>query len=119
SRAQKRGVEHVRAIGRGDDDDAFVAVESVHLHEERIEGLLAFVVSSAETGTTLATDRVDFIDEHDAGRVFAALFEHVPNPARSNTDEHFYEVGTADAEERNIRLAGDGFGQKGFAGARR
>jgi hypothetical protein len=37
-----------------------------------VERLLALVVTAAEAGAAMAADRVDFIDEDDAGRVLLA-----------------------------------------------
>ena len=47
ARAQQRGVEHVRAVGSGDEDDVGRGVEAVHLHQQLVEGLLALVVPAA------------------------------------------------------------------------
>jgi hypothetical protein len=44
--AQQCGVEDVGTVGRRDQDHAGLGVEAVHLHEELVEGLLAFVVTS-------------------------------------------------------------------------
>jgi hypothetical protein len=38
---------------------------------------------------------------------------------RAHADEHFDEVGTRDAEERHLGLAGDGARQQRLAGTRR
>ena len=48
--AQQRGVEHVRAVGGRDDDQVRVVVEAVHLHEQLVQGLLAFVMAAAHAG---------------------------------------------------------------------
>ena len=93
---QQRGVEHVRAVGGGDDDDAFLGVEAVHLDEQLVERLLALVVTTAHAVAAMASDGVDFIDENQAGRVFAALLEHVADAGRTDTDEHFDEVRAGD-----------------------
>ena len=69
---QQRRIEHVGAVGRGDQDDAFVGLEAVHLDEQLVERLLALVVAAAEAGAAMAADRVDFVDEDDAGRVLLA-----------------------------------------------
>ena len=45
---QQRRVQHVRPVGRGDDDDAFLRVKAVHLDEQRVERLLALVVAAAQ-----------------------------------------------------------------------
>src|SRR3546814_4394820 len=66
ARTEEGGVEHVGAVGRRDDDDAFVGFEAVHLDEQLVERLLALVVAVAEPGAAMAADRVDFVrsEEH-------------------------------------------------------
>src|SRR5262249_47081360 len=106
--AQDGRVEHVGPVGGGDDDDALVRLETVHLDEQLVERLLALVVTAAETRAAVATDRVDLVDEDDARRVLLALLEQVANAAGADTDEHLDEVGTGDGEERNARFTGAG-----------
>ena len=67
----------------------------------------------------MAPDGVDFVDEDEARRVLLALLEHVAHAARADAHEHLDEVGAADAEERHVRLTGDGPGEQRLAGARR
>ena len=92
ARAQQRRVEHVGPVGRGHQDDAFVRLEAVHLDEQLIERLLALVVTAAETGAAVPADRVDLVDEDDAGRVLLALLEQVADARRADADEHLDEV---------------------------
>src|SRR5439155_26228109 len=110
ARTHQRRVENVRTVGRGHDDHALRRVESVHLDEELIEGLLALVVGTEprahDPGADLA-DRVDLIEEHEGGRLLLRLLEQLPNPGRAETDEHLDELGAAHEEERNVRLTGD------------
>src|SRR5947208_2924940 len=84
ARTQERRVEHVRAVGRRNDDDAFVLLEAVHLDEELVEGLLALVIAAAQACPAMTTDGVDFVDEDDAGSVLLRLLKHVPNAACAN-----------------------------------
>ena len=119
ARAHQRRVEHVGPVGRGDDDDAGVALEAVHLDQQLVQRLLALVVAAAEARAALAADRVDFVDEHDARRVLLRLLEHVAHARRADADEHLDEVGAGDREERHLRLAGDRLGEQRLAGARR
>ena len=118
ARPEQSGVEHVRTVRRGDDDDALGGVEAIHLHKQCVEGLLPLVVATAEANTTTAAHGVDFINENEAGRAFARLLKHVAHPAGADTDEHLDEIRAADAEEGRLRLASDGLGQQGLARAR-
>ena len=117
--AQQRGIEHVGTVGGGDEDDAFVRLEAVHLDEQLVQGLLALIVSAAEAGAAMAADGVDFVDEDDAGGVLLALLEQVADAAGADADEHLDEVRTGDGEERHVGFAGDGAGEQGLAGSRR
>ena len=119
ARPQQRRIEHVRTVGGGDQDDAFVRLEAVHFDQQLVQGLLALVVSAAQAGAAMTAHGVDFIDEDDAGSVLLALLEQVADAACADADEHLHEVGTRDAEERNVGFAGHRARQQGFAGSRR
>ena len=119
ARAQQGGVQDVGPVGGRDHDHAQVGFEAVHLDQHLVQGLLALVVAAAQAGAALAADRVDFIDEDDAGRVLLGVLEHVAHAGRAHADEHFDEIGAGNAEERHLGLAGDALGQQGLAGARR
>jgi hypothetical protein len=118
ARADEGGVEDVGAVGGGDDDDAVAGGEAVHLDEDGVEGLLAFVVSAGGESAAAATaDRVDLIEEDDAGGVVLGLLEEVADAAGADADEHLDEVRAGDREEGDVGLAGDGLGQEGLAAA--
>src|SRR5439155_15073715 len=119
SGTQQRRVKNIRSVRCGNDDHPLLGVEAVHLNEQRIERLLALIVSAANAVAAMATDRVDLVDENNAGRGFLALLEHVADTACADADEHFNEIGTADREKRNVGFAGDGASQQRFASARR
>ena len=116
---QERRIEHVGPVGRRDEDDALVRLEAVHLDEELVERLLALVVPAAEAGAAMAADRVDLVDEDDAGGVLLALLEQVADARGADADEHLDEVGAADREERHVGLTRDGAGEQRLAGSRR
>ena len=66
----------------------------------------------------MAPHGVDFIDEHDAGRVFLGLLEHIAHAAGADAHEHFHKIRPRDGKEGHARLACNGAGQQGFTGAR-
>ena len=88
----KCAVEHVGPVGRGNDDDSVVLLESVHFNEELIERLLALVISAADADAARPADRIDLVDEHDARRVLFGLLEHVPDAGGADADEHLHEI---------------------------
>src|SRR6056297_338642 len=92
ARTQQRRVKNVRTVGRGDNDNAFVAFKTVHLNQQLVQGLLTLVVATAHAGTTMATDRVNFVDKDDARALLLGLLEHVANAGRTHTHEHLNEV---------------------------
>jgi hypothetical protein len=119
ARAEKRGVEDVGPVGRGDEDYAVVGLETVHFHQQLIQGLLALVMSAAKACATVTSDGVDFVDEDDAGGVLLALLEEVADAGCADAYEHLDEVRTGDGEEWDVGFASDCAGQEGLAGSRR
>src|SRR3954453_5176182 len=115
---QQGGIEDVRAVGRGDQDDVVLHLEAVHLDEQLVERLLALVVTAAQAGAAMAADRVDLVHEDDAGRALLGLVEQVAHARGADADEHLDEVRAGDREERHAGLAGDRAGEQRLAGAR-
>ena len=116
TRPKKGGVEDVWPVGGRDDDDVGVGVESIHLDQQLIQGLLTLVVTAAEPGPALAADGVDLINEDDAGRVLLGLVEQVADATRAHTDEHLDELRARDGEERHTRFARNRLAEQGFPG---
>src|SRR5665213_378184 len=114
--AEQRRVQDVRAVRRGDDDDALGGLEAVHLAEHLIQGLFALVVTAAKSRAALATDGVDLVHEDDGGRLLACGREEVAYATRADADEHLHEVRARDREEGHARLTGDGAREHGLAG---
>jgi len=80
--------QHVGAVGRGDQDDAFVGLEAVHLDQQLFSVCSRSSLPPPRPARD-AADSVDFIDEDDAGAFFC-LFEHVgtrdaPTPTNIST----------------------------------
>src|SRR5690554_6306997 len=84
ARTQQRRIKHVLAVGGRDDDDALISVKAVHLDQQLVQRLLAFVVAATDADTTGAADGVDLVDKDDAGGGFLGLLEHVADAARTD-----------------------------------
>ena len=92
TRTQKRCIQDVGAVGGSHHNHAEVGFKTVHLDQHLVEGLLAFVVATAQTSTTLAAHSINLVDKNDARRIFLGVFEHVANPGSAHAHKHFYEV---------------------------
>ena len=79
ARTQQGRVEHLGAVRGGHDDDPRLRVEAVHLGQELVQRLLAFVVRDDRTASLLP-DGVDLVDEDDRGRPLAGVVEEVAYP---------------------------------------
>ena len=90
--AQQRRVEHIRAVGGGDEDDAVIGLKPVHFDQQLVQGLLALVVAAAHAGAALAAHGVDLVDEDEARRVLLALQKQVAHSRRAHAHEHLHKV---------------------------
>src|SRR5208283_1773790 len=86
--------------------------------EHLVEGLLPLIVPASVACTAGAAHCIQLVDEEDTRRMASALLEEVPHPACTHTDEHLYKVGAGHMEESHVRLACDGFCEKGLARSR-
>ena len=118
--AQQRLVQHLRAVGSAQHDNAFAGVKAVQLRQQLVQRLLALVVAAAELAAVAGfTDGVDLVDEDDARGYLGSLLEQVADTAGAHAHEHLHKVRAGDGEERHARLARHGLGQQGLAGTGR
>ena len=66
TRTQQRRIQHIRTIGRRDDDHALLSVKAVHLNKELVERLLALIMSPTHAVSAMATNGIDLINKHQA-----------------------------------------------------
>ncbi len=118
TRAEQGRVEDVGPVGRGDQDDAALGLESVHLDQQLVQCLLALVVAATHAGPAVPTDGIDLVDEDDRRRVGLGLLEQIANSRSADADEHLDEVGAGDRVERHPGLAGNRPSQQRLAGSR-
>ena len=99
-------VEHIYTVGGCQYDNAAVCTESVHLCEQRIQRILAFVVASHRWILRASTPYcIYLVDEYNRRCFLFGLSERIANTACTYTHEHFDKVGTTHREERSTRFA--------------
>ena len=94
SRSEQSWVEDITAVGGSDNDNAFVACETVHFNEQLVKCLFTFIVTAAETGTSVTADSIDLVDENNSRGVFFSLFKEITDTGSAHTNEHFHKVRT-------------------------
>ena len=117
--AQQRFVQDIGAVGGRHDNNAVVRVETVHLDKQLVQRLFTLVMPAAKAGAALATDRVDLINEDDAGHRLFGLFKQITHAGCADADIHFNKIGARDRVKRHAGFAGAGAGEQRFAGTRR
>ena len=119
-RAQQRRVEDFRTVRCRKQNHAHRRVEAVELAQQLVERLLLFVRAAADRRDAAgAAERVELVDEDDAGRRLAGLLEQIADPCGADADEHLDEFRSADREEGDARFARDGAGDQRLAGSGR
>ncbi len=108
-------IKHVRPVRGRNDDDRIGLGKPVHFAENLIERLLALVVTTAKSRTSLATDGVNFIDEDDRRRRFLGLLEQIADATRPHANEHLDELRAAHGKKGHPRLASNSPRQEGLA----
>ena len=112
ARAAQRGVEVVGDVGGADDDDLAAGLEAVHQCEQLGDDALldlAFDVGA------IGGDRVDLVEEDDAGALRLGFGEDGSQMGLAVPVELVDDLGAADGDEVRLGLIGDGPGQHGLA----
>ena len=115
--AQQRGIEDFRPVGRRQHHDGGGAVEPVHLRQQLVQRLLLLVLPTHRRGAARPSQRVELVDEDDAGGGGASFLEQVAHAGCADAHEHLDEFGAVGGEEGDPCLTGHGAGQQGLAGA--
>src|SRR5512134_156196 len=113
------GIEHIRSIGCRQDDHRLMTAEAIQLGEDLVEGLLPFVVATAEARASYPPYTVELIDEDDAWRVLPRFVKQVPDASSTNADKQFDELRGGNGIEGHLRFSGQCPRQQSFAGSRR
>ncbi|MCG3119772.1 MAG: hypothetical protein ALAOOOJD_02284 [bacterium] len=118
-RSQQRGIQHIRPVCRRDENHPLIRIEAVHLDKQLIQRLLTLIVAAAQAGTAMPANRVNFVDENDAGRIFFALLEKIPHARSADADKHFDKIRAGHAEKRHPGFTGHRFREQRLARSRR
>ena len=119
SGTEQCGIQNIGAVGCRDDDDTVMRAKAVHLDEQLVQSLLAFVVSAAKTRASVASYGIDLIDKDDGSGGFARGFKQIAYARCTDTDVHLYEIRTGNGVERNTRLACHCLCKQGLTGTGR
>ena len=91
-----------------------MGAETVHLHQQLVEGLLTLVMSAAKTRAAVATHRVNLVDKHDTGRGFARGFKQVAHTGGTDAHVHLYEIRAGNRVKGHAGFTCHRFGKQGF-----
>mmetsp|Transcript_32806 Transcript_32806/g.97767 ORF Transcript_32806/g.97767 Transcript_32806/m.97767 type:complete len:317 (-) Transcript_32806:386-1336(-) len=116
---KQRRIQNISAVGGRDDDDARVALKTIHLGKKLVQRLLTLVISAAHARTARASNSINLIHKDQTGGVLLRLLEQIAHSGRTNTNKHLHKLGARDGEERHTSLTSDGLGKQGLTSTRR
>src|SRR5262249_36962220 len=119
SRAQQGRIEHLWAVGGGEQDHSHARIEAIELGKQLVERLLLLVIAAERAGHAAAPQGVELVYEDDAGRRAPRLLEQVADPCGADADEHLDKLRPGYGEKAYSRLAGDRARQERLSGAGR
>ena len=76
-------------------------------------------MTTTKTCATLATNRINFVDEDNTWRILFRLCKKITYTRCTNTYEHFYEIRTGNRKEWNSRFSGNCLRKQCLTGSRR
>ena len=112
-------VKDICTVGCRNDNNSLICSKTVHFNEQLVQSLFTFVVPTTKTCTSASADSINFVDKYNTGGVFLRLFKQIPYTGCTDTDKHFHEVGTGNAEKGYACLAGNCLCQQCLTGTRR
>src|SRR5262249_16108277 len=107
-------VQVLRTVCRDDHDNSLAAFEPIHSGEQGVDGLLVLAMSIK---LAVLSDTIDLINENDCGLPFGRSAKKLANTLRSDANKDLGKSTAMRAKETGLRLAGNRFGQHGFAGS--
>ena len=117
SRTQQRFVQHLGSVGGSQNDHTLAAVETIHLCQQLVEGLFALIVAAISAAVAPFANRINLVDEDNAGCFLVGLSEEVAHFGGSHAHKHLHKFRAADGEERHVGLSCHGTGNKSLARA--
>ena len=119
ARTQQGGIKNIGTVCRRDEDQVRGVVKAVHLNQQLVEGLVAFIRTATITRTAVTTDRIDLIDEDNRGSNFLCAGYKITHTRSANTDIHLKEFRTCNGEEGSLGFTRNSLCQQGLTCSRR
>ena len=94
TRTKQRRIENVGTVCSRNKDNGIVFFKTIHLNKQLVEGLLALIMTAANTRATLTSYGVDFVDKHDGRSSMFCLLKEVAHARCAHAYKHFNKVGT-------------------------
>ena len=81
---------------------------------KKVAVVQSYTAQTTKTSTTLATNRINFVDEDDTWSILFRLCEKITHTRCTNTYEHFYKVRTGNRKEWYPCFTSYGFSKQCF-----
>ena len=118
ARPQQSGIQCLRAVCGRHQNHALPRIEAIHFGQELVQRLFALLVGNQRAPPGSA-ERIELVNEDDAGRAGLRLSKEIPHPGRTHAYEHLDELRAGEGKKRHLRFAGHSSSEESFPRARR
>ena len=119
ARTQQSGIKNIGTVSRRNEDQIRGIIKAVHLDQQLVQSLVAFIGTAAISRTAVTTDRIDFIDKDNRGSNLLGAGYKITHTRSADTDIHLKEFRTCDGEEGSLGFTRDSLCQQGLTCSRR
>lgn len=118
---EQRWIEQIRPVGSANDEDVASTLALRHTVKfgEQLTDDTVHDSSRISLIAPLRRDRIELVEEDDAGFGVPGALENSTNVGLGLSDVHVEELGSLHGEEVERTRGGDGFGEEGLSGSRR
>mmetsp|Transcript_11256 Transcript_11256/g.23560 ORF Transcript_11256/g.23560 Transcript_11256/m.23560 type:complete len:202 (-) Transcript_11256:1072-1677(-) len=85
-------VQNVHPVSSCNGDNTWIAIKTIHLNQDLVDGLLPLIIPSSKACATLTPNCINLINENDARCILLRLGENIPHTGSSHTNKHLHKL---------------------------
>ena len=92
SRTEDRRIQNIHTVCGSHYNNSLINAKSVHFHKKLVQGLLALIMTTAHTGSTLSCNSINLVNKDNTGRMAFSFFKQIPHTGSTHTYKHLHKI---------------------------